>query len=99
MALALLRCFECFSTDLEEEYESAPLTCKGCGVIGNVEKVPTPNDIADCLTVCYIEENFQVHETVIDFSKELEDKKDLSDFMKSLKIVRKKHFTTRYKPY
>ena len=99
MALALLRCFECFSTDLEEEYENAPLTCKGCGVTGNMEKVPTPNDIADFLSVCHVEENFQHHQSMIDFAKELEDKKDLSDCMESLKIVRKKRFAPRYKPY
>ena len=96
MAFFFLRCFECCSTDLEEEYEGAPPTCKGCGVIGNVEKVPTPNDIAESLGVCRIEENFQVHESMI---KELEDKKDLSDCIMSLKIVRKKRFAPRYKPY
>jgi hypothetical protein len=99
MTFFFLRCFECCSTDLEEEYEGAPPTCKGCGVIGNVEKVPTPNDIADCLSICYVEENFRLHESMINFAKEIEDKKDLSDCMESLKIVRKKRFAPRYKPY
>lgn len=99
MVFALLRCFECFSTDLEEEYEGVSPTCKGCGVIGNVENVPTPNNIADCFTVCHVEENFQLHEFMINFAKELEDKKDISDCMESLKIVRKKRFAPRYKPY
>ena len=94
--MAFLRCFECCSTDLEEEYEGALPTCKECGVIGNVEKIPTPNDVANCLSVSHVEENFQLHESTIDFAKELEDKKDC---MGSLKIVRKKRFAPRYKPY
>jgi len=99
MAFVFLRCFECFSTDLEEEYEGAPPTCKGCGVIGNVEKVPTPDDIVDCLSVCHVEQNFQLRASMINFAKELEDKNDLSDCMGSLKIVHKKRFAPRYKPY
>ena len=99
MAFFFLRCFECCSTDLEEEYEGARPTCKGCGVVGNVEKVPTPNDIAELLGVCHVEENFQRCESMIKFAKELEDKNDLSDCMGSLKIVRKKRFAPRYKPY
>ena len=75
-----LRCFECCSTDLEEEYEASPPTCKGCGVIGNVEKIPTPNNIADSFSVCHVEDNFQLREYMINFAKELEDKKDLSDW-------------------
>lgn len=98
-AFAFIRCFECCSTDLEEKYQGAPPTCKGCGVIGNVEKVATLNHIAESLGVCRVDENFQLHEPMINFAKELEDKKDLSDCMGSLKIVHKKRFAPRYKPY
>ena len=76
--MAFLRCC---STNLEE-----------CGVIGNVEKITTPNDIADC----HVEENFQLHEFMIDFSKELEDNKNCFGRLKSVRI---KRFAPRYKPY
>ena len=99
MTFSFLRCFECCSTDLEEQYEGAPPTCKGCGVIGNVEKVPTPNDIADALTKCHVDTDFQLRQSMINFAKDFEDKKDVSDFMGSLKIERKKRFAPRYKPY
>lgn len=99
MRFPFLRCFECCSNDLEEEYDGAPLTCKGCGVIGNVEKVPTANDLAEYLTRCHVDKDFQLRQAMNNFSKELEDNKDVSELMGSLKIERKKRSVPRYKPY
>ena len=99
MNFSFLRCFECCSTNLEQEYEGAPPTCKGCGVIGNVEKVPTADDIAESFSVCHVDKDFQLHQAMINFAKELEDNKDVSELMGSLKIVRKKKTSSRYKPY
>ena len=96
MRFPFMRCFECCSNDLEEEYDGAPLTCKGCGVIGNVEKIPNADDLADALTMCHVDKEFPF---MLNFAKELEAQNDISDLMVSLKITRKKRSAPRYKPY
>ena len=99
MVFTLLRCFECCSQDLVEEYEGAPLTCKGCGVIGQVDKVPTADELILALDVCHVDKDFQLHQEMNKFAEKLAEKTDISELLGSLKIVRKKKRAPRYKPY
>ena len=89
-----LRCKKCHSKILYPEYEGAPLTCRGCGTIGDVETLPDDDELSYLFNKFHVEPMFDLHLEMLKFSKIFEEKEkiksqdddDFSLFMKKLNL-------------
>jgi len=93
-AAETLRCKRCHSKILYPEYDGAPLTCRGCGTIGDVETLPDDDELSYLFSKFHVEPMFDLHLEMIKFSKIFEEKEkiksqdddDFSLFMKKLNL-------------
>jgi len=93
-AAETLRCKRCHSKILYPEYDGAPLTCRGCGTIGDVETLPDDDELSYLFSKFHVEPMFDLHLEMVKFSKIFEEKEkiksqdddDFSLFMKKLNL-------------
>ena len=93
-AAETLRCKRCHSKILYPEYDGAPLTCRGCGTIGDVETLPDDDELSYLFSKFHVKPMFDLHLEMVKFSKIFEEKEkiksqdddDFSLFMKKLNL-------------
>ena len=95
MMFSDLRCANCKSVNLIEDYEGADMTCTKCGSVGCVEKIPYLFSLSE-LEESLETENDKKHRDMENFAiKEIERNFDLADLLGNLMFVQKRRRACR----